>query len=821
MNYGESSVCFHCGAPVPDGTSWHAIVLDESRAMCCPGCAAVADSIVASGMEKFYRERTGFSSRLPKAPAGMEALRLFDLGSDTTSESSYAVDGIQCAACIWLIEGSVRALAGVKSADLNIGTGILQVTCDPALCKPSDILAALQSIGYAACPADTTAYADRLEKEKRALSRRLFIAGLSMMQVMMYAVPAYLAGDGTMDADMAGLMRWASLLLTLPAMLYSAQPFFIGAWRNLSNRALGMDVPVALGIVAAFVASVAATFAQHDPVYFDSITMFVFLLLASRYLELQARMRAASALDGLLRSAPSSAQRLPHWPQDRTSEMCSAEALRSGDYVLLRTGDVLAADAVVVEGETSIDLSVITGESRAQLRSCGDALPAGSSNLANSVVVRISREAKASTLALILESAQRARLDKPSLANWADLVAGRFVGALLLFAFATFLYWQHADPAQAWPVLIAVLVVSCPCALSLAAPTVLAAANARLLGNGVLAVRPHVLETLHRSTHIVFDKTGTLTLGAPVLQTVETTTLCNAKEALKIAAGIAGGSNHPMSVALQQAAKGQEVAALDAPAREIAGKGLEAEWHGCKFRLGRADFVGQLTGTHAPFTPAASGSEIYLGNAEAWLARFVLFDALRPDAATVVQHFQTAGKAVLLLSGDRMTFVQQVASKLGIEHAVGECLPEHKVEEVRRLQRAGAIVAMIGDGVNDAAVLAAADVSFAMGGGSGLALASADCVLLNGRLESLCELEHVAAKAARLMKQNLAWAACYNLAAIPAAAFGLINPWVSAVGMSLSSTLVVLNALRVYRRAAPHKQKATPAALPGALLKEA
>ncbi len=800
MNDTAPGICFHCGAPVPAGTSWTATVFGAVRPMCCPGCAAVATSIVGAGMEGFYRERDGYSATAPELPADARELKLFDARAKLGDAAAYAIDGIRCAACIWLIERTVRTLPGVRLAELNIGSGILSVQSDPARCKPSDILGAIQAIGYGAAPADATPYSERLQREKRGLARRLFIAGLSMMQVMMYAIPAYLASDGTMDADMAGLMRWAGFLLTVPALCYSAQPFFRGAWRDLRNRVLGMDVPVTLGIAAAFGASVVATVSGRGEVYFDSITMFIFLLLASRYLELHARLRAAKALDAMLRAAPVSARRMPHWPEARDTELVITEALRAGDAVLLCAGDLLAADAVIIEGATSIDLSVLTGESRAQQRAAGEELPAGASNLAHPVVVRISREASASTLSLILDAARKARLEKPSLATWADTVAARFVAVLLLFALGAFLFWQHKDASQAWPVLISVLVVSCPCALSLAAPAVLAAANARLLGQGILAIRPHVLEALHRATHIVFDKTGTLTVGKPTLQAADLIDGCTRDSALGIAAAIAAGSSHPLSAALHEAARELQKPLAIGAAMSFAGRGMEAEIDGIRYRLGSAEFVAQLCGSPMPFAPVTVGSEVCLGSSEGWLARFVLNDALRRDARAVIEHFKAAGKTIVLLSGDRQAFVADVARELGIDQATGDCLPEQKVEAVRALQREGAIVAMVGDGINDAAVLGAADVSFAMGEGSSLAQASADCVLLTGRLDALCETDRVATDAARLMKQNLTWAALYNLAAVPGAAFALIDPWMSAIGMSVSSMLVVANALRIYRQ---------------------
>jgi len=805
-------VCFHCGTPVPPKTAWSTTIFGITRPMCCPGCAAVAQGIVDAGMENFYRERDGYSNKAPEMTAG-EELRLFDarIAAPMDKAGSYVIEGIRCAACVWLIERTVRSLPGVSQAELNVGTGVLSVEGDAARCKPSDILAAIQAVGYRVCPADATPYSEQLQRERRGLSRRLFVAGLSMMQVMMYAIPAYLADDGSMDRDMADLMRWTGLLLTLPAIFYSAQPFFLGAWNGLRNRVLGMDVPVALGIAAAFGASAAAALAHRDPVYFDSITMFIFLLLASRYLELHARMRAAGALDAILRATPASALRMPRWPQDNVSELVNAEFLRPGEFILLRGGDVLAADGIIEHGATSVDLSVLTGESRTQRRGEGDKLPAGASNTGHPVVVRITREANASTLALTLDAARRARLAKPALATWADAIATRFVAILLLLALGAFLYWESADAARAWPVLVSVLVVSCPCALSLAAPTVLAAANARLLGSGVLAMQPHVLETLHRSTHLIFDKTGTLTQGKPALRSIETVCGESRESSLTIAAAIAANSSHPLSVALCEAADKSSTLAMAADARSFPGRGMEAQIDGCYYRLGSAEFVAEATGSSIPFAPMTEGSEVCLGSAAGWLARFSLSDALRHDARTVVEHFRKAGKEILLLSGDRQHLAQAAARDLEIDTVVGDCLPQNKLETVLALQRKGAVVAMVGDGINDAAVLSAADVSFAMGEGSALAQVSADCVLLSGRLDSLCEIDRVASRSARLMKQNLAWAAAYNTAAIPAAAFGMMTPWLSALGMSLSSMLVVLNALRIYRKAkSPVERGASP-----------
>jgi Cu2+-exporting ATPase len=805
------AACFHCGLPVAPGSTWRVSVAGFERAMCCPGCEAVAQSIVDNGFSDYYGTREGFAATAAAQDLVPPELRLYDeapahTGVDAEiTETDYTVSNIRCAACIWLIERRMARLPGVHSVQLNAVSERLHVRRDGRICKDSDILAAMRAIGYAAYPYDPVQHGEQLERSRKTLFRQLFIAGLSMMQVMMYAVPAYLAGEGGMDADMAGLMRWAGLLLTLPALVYSAQPFLRGAWRDIRNRAPGMDVPVALGIVAAFAGSALATWRGAGDVYFDSVTMFIFLLLCSRYLELTARRKAASALDKLQQALPASALRMSAWPQ-AGAELVAVAQLRADDVILVRPGEALAADCIVLDGASSVDLSLLTGESRPVHKSIGDAIPGGAVNIAQALTAKVVRAAGDSTLSVLVGLVNRAGQAKPKLALWADRVAVWFVAALLLFAVVVFGAWYMVDPARAWPVAIAVLVVSCPCALSLATPTALAAATDRLLRQGILAVQPHVLETLHRATHIVFDKTGTLTVGKPMLQDIVKLGALSPADCLRIAAAMEHSSTHPLAQTIVQAAAERQLHALPETSalRHAAGQGVEAMVDGVPCRLGNFAFVHALipTASSMPAVDAdeqAEASYVFLASGNGWLARFDIADAVRPEAQAVVAHFQRQGKSLVLLSGDCHEVAQRVADRLGIPTALGDCLPESKLSFVQGLQRGGAVVAMVGDGINDAAVLRAADVSFAMGNGAALAQTSADCVLLSGRLSALCEADRVAAKTLAVIRQNLAWATLYNVLAIPAAALGWINPWLSGVGMSLSSVVVVLNALRLRR----------------------
>jgi Cu2+-exporting ATPase len=790
------AACFHCGLPVPANSRWQARIEGMARPMCCPGCAGAAQAIVDGGFGDYYGSRTEYATYAGENEAGAPCLDLYD-DAGNGGEATFTIEGIRCAACVWLVERRVTQLPGVQEANLNVATERLYLRWDTATCKPSDILRALHAIGYTAYPYDVQRHGEQLERARKTLFRRMFIAGLSMMQVMMYAFPAYLAGDGTMDADMTALMGWASLLLTVPAVAYSAQPFFRGAWLDIRRGMPGMDVPVALGIVAAFGGSVLALLRGEGEVYFDSITMFIFLLLGSRYFELAARRKAAGALESLQRQLPASALRMPAYPASRDTELVAANRLEPGDVILVPPGQAVAADGVIADGETEVDLSLLTGESRTRRKAVGELLPGGAVNAGQAVALRVSCAARDSTLAMLVRLVERAGQGKPRVALWADKVAAWFVAALLALAVAVFAAWQLVDPARAWQAAIAVLVVSCPCALSLAMPTALAAATDRLLRRGVLAVQPHVLETLERATHIVFDKTGTLTLGRPVLKAVRVFGRLDRDACVAVAAALEASNAHPLGQALRNACRTPASTACDV--LYVVGQGVEGVIDGVRYRLGSATFVSEGSGCPAPSGAAGGATSVWLGAGGDWLACFDCADAVRPEAAAVVRDFQRRGKSVVLLSGDQPGAARAVAMQLGMDACEAGCLPEQKLDYVRKLQENGAVVAMVGDGVNDAAVLRGADVSFAMGRGSPLAQLHADCVLLGEGLTPLQDAARSASRSLRVIRQNLGWAAFYNLAAIPAAASGLLNPWLSGIGMAASSALVVANALRLRR----------------------
>ena len=840
---GHGDACFHCGLALAPDERTGALLGGAWRRFCCPGCEAVAQTILGQGLGEFYRLRSAPSVQRGGGPARPDGSAGFgdyddpafqrtfvrDAG-EGTCEASLALEGIRCAACVWLNEQTIRRLPGVTAASVTYATRRALVRWQPDRIALSEILAAVARVGYRAFPYDDRRVDAIRRAERRRALWRLFVAGFGMMQVMMYAFPAYVAGEGTMSADVGQLLRWASLALTLPVVGYAAQPFYGGALRDLRARRLGMDVPVALGVAIAFAASAWATLRGTGEVYFDSITMFVFLLLGGRFLELEARQRASAALEHLGRLAPAFAARLDDFPARLETTRIAAGALRPGDFLLVRPGETIAADGKVVQGRGEVAEAVLTGESEPRAKAPGSRVIGGSVSLAEPLVVRVDRVGGDTVLAGIVRLVERAMAERQPLAELADRYAHWFVAAVLAAAAATAIAWLQIDPSRALWVAVSVLVVTCPCALSLATPVALTVATGELARRGLIVTRGHAIETLARSTDVVLDKTGTLTHGD--LRVVAAAAL--GREPLEVCIALAGaleqGSEHPAGRALVRHAAGPGAAAravtderaiangkavtgravadgqavANAPAvadvSNTPGGGVEGTVGGRRYRVGSPRFCSALAGPPPlALGGAAAGTTVTLAAAGEWLARFELGDTLRPEAAALVRRLGRLGKRVHLLSGDAASAATRVAAAVGIELIEAEADPDAKRAYVRRLKAAGAVVAMVGDGVNDAPVLAQADVSIAMGQGSDIAVTRADAVLISGELDGLAEAFERAGRTSRIVRQNLAWAAAYNLAALPAAALGLVTPWMAGIGMAASSLVVVANALRLRR----------------------
>ncbi|MBI2277406.1 MAG: heavy metal translocating P-type ATPase [Dechloromonas sp.] len=803
--------CYHCGQPIPDDIDLSVRITGESRAMCCFGCQAVAQSIVDNGLQDYYRSRDALPESPREAmPAILDQLALFDhvdfqksfvkdLG-ENEREASLLLEGITCSACIWLNEQHVGKLAGVTAVDINYATRRARVRWDESRIKLSDILGAIAAIGYRAYPYDASKNEEISRKERRDALWRVWVAGFGMMQVMMYAFPVYIA-DGEMSADIESLMRWASLLLTLPVVFYSSAPFFRSAWRDLKLRRVGMDVPVALGIGAAFAASCWATLVQSGEVYFDSVTMFVFFLLGGRFLEMTARQKALSVTEELAKLLPAFAQKMAGFPTDRSTEQRVVADLHPGDYVLVRAGDIVPADGRVVEGVSCANESLLTGESRPVPKSPGDAVTGGSVNAESPLVVQVEQVGEGTRLSAIINLMERAATEKPRIVEMADRVATYFVAVLLVVAVLVAGGWYLIDPGKALWITVSVLVVTCPCALSLATPIALTVAAGALAKDGLLVTRGHAIETLARATHFVFDKTGTLTTGRMHLVDVGVVRALDREACLAIAAALEQSSEHPVASALRRAAGDTSPAAMDVLAEP--GQGVEGEVGSRRYRIGRASYVMGLSQASLPAAATdwleSGDTVVVLGDAGGVLAFFRIGDEIRPESKALIAELKHCGKKVLLLTGDAPTVAHRVAQNLGIEDVRAGVTPQGKHDCVTALQAGGAIVAMVGDGVNDAPVLAQAQVSVAMGGGAQLARTQSDFVLLSENLDHLRHGLRRAVMSLRVIRQNLWWSFAYNFVALPLAITGYVTPWMAGIGMSASSLLVVLNSLRIQR----------------------
>ena len=813
------SGCFHCGLPVPDGAHYPIQFEGQTKEACCRGCQAVAQTIIDSGQGAYYHHRTALPATAREAEAELEQLGLYDLPeiqesfvrteAENIREAALILENIVCAACIWLNERHIAALPGVLSVEINYATRRARVRWDNSRIQLSAILKAVSDIGYIAHPFDPGRSDDIHRRERNTAIKRLAIAGLGMMQVMMYALPAYTATD--MTDEIRRLLSWASLILTIPVVLYSAWPFFLGAWRDLKRRALGMDVPVALGVGTAFVASVYSTFSGVGEVYYDSVTMFIFLLLTGRFLEMNARRRAGAAVEELVKLIPAATTRLPNWPA-RDEEQVPVARLAVGDHVLVRPGETLPADGVVVEGDSAVSEAMLTGESLPVSKSRDARVVGGSLNQASPLVVRVDKLGADTRLASIVRLLDRAQSEKPRIAQLADRAAAWFVSLLLVITALVGLAWYAVDPSRVLWIVVSILVVTCPCALGLATPAALTTGTGRLTRLGLLTTRGHALEALARATDLVLDKTGTLTLGRLSVRRVVPASGRSADEVGALAAALEAGSEHPIARAIREA-NGSVLGAADI--RNTPGRGVEGTVDGRTYRLGTPRFAAACETPPAP--PGSSAGETWVALAEdgELIAWFALADTPRPDAAAALAALQKQGLRLHLVSGDAEGAVKAVAQQLGIDDWHAGALPEDKLAYVKALQDQGRIVAMVGDGINDAPVLAGAQVSIAMGEGADVAQAAADMVMLGSRLATLSEGVALARKTQQIIRQNLGWALGYNLIAIPAAALGYVTPWIAGIGMSASSLLVVLNALRL----AEFKQDAAPApaALPSPL----
>lgn len=803
MNNAANSHCFHCGEPIPAALNIALPVDGQTERFCCHGCKAVCEMILQEGLSGFYHHRSAPAiTPKPVEDSLVSQLKLYDhqrlqqsfvhRRADGLPSAQLLIEGITCAACIWLIEKHLSRHAGVLSINVNHTTQRASLVWDPQQTTLSDILIAIAELGYRARPFEPNSLEGSLRAEQKRAIIRLCVAGMGALQGMMLAVPLYFGVIHDVTPEFQTFFRWLSLLVATPVVFYSAQPFFRAALRDLRYRHLTMDVPVSLAIALAYIASAWVTVSGGRHVYFDSVCMFTFFLSLGRFLEMRARFRVGLASASLEQIQPAIANRVI----GDTLEAVASYDLKPGDIVQVRPGETIPADGEIVDGESSVSEAALTGEFLPERRRAGDWVSAGTLNGDGPLRLRVAQAGQNTRLSAILRILERAQQEKPVTAVMADRVAGYVVAVVLIAAALVYTGWSLAGNPNAFDIALSVLVVTCPCALSLATPTALTAATAALRRVGFLPVKGNVLEGLAEIDRIVFDKTGTLTEGR--LSIIQVTSLSgwDTEECLGIAASLEAFSEHPIARAFRARPAWNTQTARDV--RNHLGQGLTGIVSGQRYCLGSRDFVAEYC-TMPPPASSDDGLTIFLASENQWLARFELDDQARDDAATTVGQLQALGIESELLSGDRSAQVQAVGERLGLSRVTGGATPEAKLEHLQTLEQQGHRIAMVGDGLNDLPVMAGARVSIAMASAADLTQLQADAILVSNHLHPLVTAVHLGRRTRRIIRQNLAWAVLYNLVALPLAIAGWVPPWIAAIGMSASSLIVVMNALRLGR----------------------
>lgn len=785
-------------------------IAGREQPVCCAGCSIAATLIAEKGLTEFYRRRTEIDLNIDAqqwGEADATAYAAFDdaalkhdfVQSDGVVETAQlAVGGMSCAACGWLLEHYLGSLPGIVSVRSKVGEQRLVVCWRVGENRPSDVLAAIKALGYEPRPYLPSHEYVALKAENRQYLQRLGVSGLLMMQIGMFALAGYFGGASGIEQHYQQFLRWASGLLILPVVFWCARPFFVAAWRGIRLHQPVMDMPVSLAILLAFIASIYATVTNGPEVYFDSIAMFVFFLLLVRYIERNCRQRATQLVaqsDALLPATASCRGTDGQWHNIPSAR------LAAGDTVIIKRGARAPCDGEVVEGASAFDEASFTGESMPRNIGVGDAVLAGTLNVGNALLVRAKAVGPQTQMQALQRLVGAAAAEKSSIESYADKIAHYFIAIVLLAAGITAGYWAIHDSTLALPITISVLIVSCPCALALATPLALAAASAYTREHGVIVKNENFLQALESIDTIVFDKTGTLTSG--VMRLAATSVVDSADEAacLAIASALEAHSDHPIASAFDCADKDNETPVLVSEFTAETGAGITGKVGGKRYFLGSSVFVRQRSATDSeePLLQNVGSKAVFLADRDGLLARFCLQDSICDDAPQAIEALSNAGYRIQLVSGDNRAEVSRVADALEIEARMWEFTPQQKLAHVRALETAGHRVMMVGDGVNDAPVMAAASASLAVLSATDFSRARADACLLRAGVWPLVALLQYAVRARRTVRQNLLWALCYNGVAIPAAALGLVAPWAAAIGMSGSSLLVALNALRLRR----------------------
>jgi len=794
-----SSSCFHCHQPVPRGIDLAVEIEGQKQPMCCFGCQSVAETIVEQGLTHFYKYRETKPGELILVPDELEHLqseleryddpdiqREFVSRQGERQAATLALEGMTCAACAWLIERQLMNTAGVSKVVVNSATERLQVEWQADQTRLSDILRAIHQVGYKALPFQQADLEASYEKKRRGYIRRLGVAGIASMQTMMVAFGLYF---DDIDDTTRLYFWWVSLLFTAPVIVYSCQPFFVNALKALKARTLNMDVPVALAMAIAFVASFYATVTDTGEIYYECVSMFAFFLLSGRFLEMQAKHKAVANAANLMKLIPSIAER----KTDEGWQQVMVKYLEPGDVIRVKAGETIPADGQLMDAEAWCDESLLTGESRPVSKKQLDTVYAGSINQEHPISIRIQATHQETLLSGIISLQDSALEQKPRFVRLADIVSRYFVLMTLIVTTLTYIAWTFIDPSKAFWVMLAVLVATCPCALSLAAPTAMSGAVSRLNRSGILIKHAVLMEALPKMKTLCVDKTGTLTRGQfSIVHRVYAQDFPEAKIE-RIAASLESYSEHPIARAIQRLSAHVPVDAVEIHQ----GLGISGRYDNKLYRIGSLEFIQQW---HPHAKSPLPQANVILATEDGILAAWQVDDELRADTAVTLQWYKNLGFNIVMLTGDSAERAEELAASLPIDQVYAGLKPEDKLSRLQSL-RANGPVLMVGDGINDGPVLAGADGSVTFATGSDLAQTSSDVVILNGELAGLRRMYETARLTRRIIRQNFTWAIGYNLVILPLAVTGQVGPLLAMLGMSASSLIVMTNSLRLMRDA--------------------
>ncbi len=808
--------CYHCGLPAEAGIS--AEVAGGPRQFCCHGCRAVCEAIHAAGLQGFYR-RTPEGRPLGPPPVPPKDLQLYDLeevqrdlvtAAGDEREINLLVEGIHCAACVWLIEQGLAGVDGVREARVNLTGRRLRVKWDSSRVRLSTLLGRLANLGYAAVPFDPQAAEGSLQRENRRLLYRMAFAAFAAMNLMWISIALYAGAD---EGEFRTLFHWIGFVIATPTLAYSGWPFYAGAWRGLRQLRLGMDLPIAIGASITYLYSLSVTVSGTGHVYWDTVVNFLFVILVGRYLEAISKRQAVSATQRLLDLQPRVATLL----HDGNEAIVPIRAVRPGDVMLVRPGETIPADGAVVRGRSSVDESMLTGESIPVARSTGDAVSAGTLNGTGSLEVRVSAVLRDSALGHIVELVESAQASKAPIQCTADRIVPWFVAVTLALAAITFAFWLRHDAETALMAATSVLIITCPCAFGLATPMAMAVASGTGARNGILVKNGAVFEALASIDHFVFDKTGTVTEGRPRVTALQDATGTwplatpagwgeQRRHWLALAAALERLSEHPAARAVVACAEDAEIPYKALTVEDFAaepGLGVSGTVDGHRLVIGTADW---LMRNGIPIRPAVAGAgadDVTMGAAVHCAVDAVavlhmrLQDRPRADAAETIRALRADGIHVTLLTGDRRAVAEAIAADVGADQVIAEVLPGDKDAVIGRLRDAGHRVAMVGDGINDAPALVRADVGIAVGSGTDVSIASADIVLMSSELARVRDAGSLARRTLKVIRQNIGLSIAYNVVMVPLAMSALITPLVAAISMPLSSLAVIGNSARI------------------------